>query len=36
MANRNHERSLDLRTDYTLIAAGTTAAIVALIYLLLT
>jgi hypothetical protein len=36
MANRNHERSLDLRTDYALIAAGTAAAIVALIYLLLT
>ena len=36
MANRNHERSLDLRTDYALIAVDTAAAIVALVYLLLT
>jgi hypothetical protein len=36
MARNNHERSLDLRTDYALIAIGTAAAVIALAYLLLT
>jgi hypothetical protein len=40
MAPNNHERSLDplgdLRTDYALIALGTAAALIALVYLLLT
>ena len=38
MAPENHERSLspgDLRTDYLLIAVGAAAALIALIYLLL-
>jgi hypothetical protein len=40
MALNNHEQALetpgDVRTDYLLIAVGTTAAVVALVYLLLT
>jgi len=36
MAKRNHERSLDLRTDYALIALGTATAVIALVYLLFT
>jgi len=36
MAKRNYERSLDLRTDYALIALGTAAAVIALVYLLFT
>jgi len=40
MAQNNYERSLetpgDLRIDYVLIAIGTAAAVIALVYLLLT
>jgi hypothetical protein len=40
MVQNNHERSLeppgDLRTDYALIAVGTAAALIALLYLMLT
>jgi hypothetical protein len=36
MAPNNHERSLDLRTDYALIALGTAAAVIAFVYLLWT
>jgi hypothetical protein len=35
MAQNTYERSLDLRTDYALIAVGTAAALIALAYLLL-
>jgi hypothetical protein len=36
MGQKNYELSLDLRTDYALIALGTAAALIALAYLLLT
>jgi hypothetical protein len=36
MAQNSYELSLDLRTDYALIAVGTAAALIALAYLLLT
>jgi hypothetical protein len=40
MAQNNYERTLetpgDLRTDYVLIAVGTAAALIALLYLLFT